>query len=84
MALHIEWVRFKRECLRGLSKDEIAAIKNVYYAGAAAAAHLTRRIIYDDLRSAGQRVWSLDAIGKELERWRALMSAKASAKKGRK
>lgn len=37
MTLHIQWMRFKRECLRGQTRDQIAASKAIFYAGASAA-----------------------------------------------
>lgn len=38
MSLHIQWMRFRRECLKGQSKDQIRAAKQLFYCGAAAAA----------------------------------------------
>lgn len=37
MNLHYQWVRFRRECLRGQTRQEISAAKLIFYAGACAA-----------------------------------------------
>lgn len=78
MSLHIQWMRFKRECLAGRSRSEIAAAKDMFYAGAAAAADALLKLFHDDKRTVAQRLTSMHSIANEMEEYKNSIAARAT------
>lgn len=65
MTLHIEWMRFKRECLDGRSKAEVSAARDMWYSGALAATDALLKLFHDDARSIKERMRSINAVATE-------------------
>lgn len=69
MSLHYQWIRFRRECLRGRNMLEISAAKQMFYAGACAAADAIFKNVDPLIPSTPRQRRSLEALRQSLIRY---------------
>lgn len=81
MSIHTQWIRFKRECLKGQSKEQHQVAKQLFYCGAAASADILLQRITIGRAPSAMDVRVIYGVQGELRRFQELAALNASKTK---
>jgi hypothetical protein len=77
LTLFVEWERFRKVCLKGRSKEDVAGIRDIFYAGALATGALLSDISKSDLTPEQQNL-EVARVYREMTQWQAQAKARAA------